>query len=138
MNKVLIIEDDELVRSSLREVLESHDFSVLEAENGDVGIEMYKANEVDIIVTDIVMPAKDGLQVIQELKLEYPLAKIIAISGGIIEYSNTANILLPIAENFGAEKILKKPYSNEELLEALRGVLEELPEDGQLEESSPT
>jgi len=120
MAKILIIEDEAIVRTALRDFLESHDYEVLEASNGDEGLELFQANEIDLVVTDLILPQKDGLEFIKELKTTNPEAKIIAVSAGIENFRNTAQFLLPMAAKLGAEKVLKKPYSNNELVSVLK------------------
>lgn len=120
MAKILIVEDDLVVRNTLKELLESYAFEVLEAGHGDEGLEIFSKNEIDLVVTDLILPHKDGLEFIRELKIDHPQAKIIAVSAGIHNFTNTAQFLLPMAEELGAHKVLKKPYSNEELVSVLK------------------
>ena len=120
MTLILIIEDDEQSRKALRTVLEQDGYQVTEASNGKEGITAYRSSPADIIITDIVMPKKDGIETIVDLKIEFPNVKIIAISGG---GRFGARPYLEIAESFGADCILKKPLTKKELLESIKELL---------------
>jgi two-component system, chemotaxis family, chemotaxis protein CheY len=78
---ILVVDDDKAVRLLLRAILERQGHSVVEAENGDEGLRYYRAAPTDLVITDIQMPVMDGLQMIKELRGDFPTAKIIAISG---------------------------------------------------------
>lgn len=120
MTRILVIDDEELARFTIREILETADFEVDEAENGRVGIDKQKAAPFDLIITDIIMPEKEGVETIIDLKQEFPDLKIIAISGG----GRTRNLdFLKLSERFGAAKILAKPFTEGQLLEAVSDVL---------------
>ena len=120
MTRVLVIDDEELARFTIREILESANYEVDEAENGRIGIDMQKSTPFDLIITDIIMPEKEGVETIIDLKQEFPDLKIIAISGG----GRTRNLdFLKLSERFGAEKILAKPFTEGQLLDAVNAVL---------------
>ncbi|HNV70789.1 MAG TPA: response regulator [Candidatus Ozemobacteraceae bacterium] len=121
MSKILIIEDDDQIRKMLRQMLERGGYEVFDAPNGKDGNRAFRKNPVDLIITDIFMPEMDGLETIIELRRDFPQLKIIAISGGARGGSFD---FLPIAESFGAAKILKKPFTREEILNAVKEVLE--------------
>lgn len=120
MTKILIIDDESEIRSMLSQLLEREGFEVMGAPNGKEGMRLYRESPADLIITDIIMPEKEGLEIIRDLKKDYPDVKIIAISGGskigLGDY-------LPIAEKFGAIKTFQKPVRKEELLKAIRDVL---------------
>ena len=117
MPRILIIDDDDALRQFLCEALQDHGYSVEEKSNGALGLKAYRMQPADVVLTDIVMPTKEGLETIQEFRRSFPDVKIIAMSGGL-----TTSKLdpLPIAKQFGASYILKKPFSIEELLDAIR------------------
>ena len=82
MSKILVLEDDAKLSEVLRETLEAAGHEVTEAPDGDVGLKQFKLAPADLVIADIFMPEKDGLEVIRELKSDFPDVKIIAISGG--------------------------------------------------------
>ena len=122
MPQILIIDDDEQTRYTLREIMEREGFNVLVAENGNIGIKLFRENPADLIITDILMPEKEGLETINELKREYPDVKIIAISGG---GGPTAMDFLPAAKLLGAARTFSKPVDRHELVQVVREVLGE-------------
>ena len=113
MARVLLIDDEELVRLALRKILEIHEHEVVEAENGNDALNWHKSEPFDIIITDIIMPGKEGIETIMELKQEHPELPVIAISGGGPDRHVT---YLETAKFFGADHILTKPFSSEALL----------------------
>ena len=120
MAKILIIDDEEQVRLYLRSILEPEGHEVVEAPDGKVGLQLYREEPVDLIITDVFMPEKEGLETIRELRSEYPEVKIIAISGG----GRTGNLdFLPLAKTFGALRTLAKPFDRQEMLDAVQEVL---------------
>ena len=82
MSRILIIEDEESIRKMLKKLFEISGHSVLEAPDGETGCQIYRNEKPDIIITDIFMPEKEGLETIKEIKRDFPDIKIIAISGG--------------------------------------------------------
>jgi CheY-like chemotaxis protein len=120
MARILVVDDEEPVRFTIRARLESAGHEVDEAKNGKEAIESQTAGPFDLIITDIIMPEKEGVETIFELKRDYPDLKIIAISGG----GRTKNLdFLKLASGFGADKILAKPFSGKELLECVNDCL---------------
>jgi CheY-like chemotaxis protein len=106
MARILVIDDDEPVRTTVRETLEHFGHTVIEARNGTEGLALFSHAHADLVITDIVMPEKDGLEVLRELRSMRPSVKIIAISGagrdrGAV-YLNTAKLM-------GAATVLPKP-----------------------------
>jgi CheY-like chemotaxis protein len=120
MARLLIIDDEKLARITLRKILESAGHEITEASNGTEGVAMYRAHPADLVITDIIMPDKEGIETIIELRRDFPNARIIAISGG----GRTRNLdFLKLAEQYGAKRILAKPFSQQELLGAVNAVL---------------
>ena len=113
MARILIIEDDEIVRFTLREILESADHEVTETENGLEANGLHDAHAFDLIITDIVMPEKEGFETIRDLKKDDPNVPIIAISGG---GRFKTDAYTKIAEDLGAMHALKKPFDDDQLL----------------------
>ena len=122
MERILVIDDEMQIRSMLRLMLERAGFEVLEAADGAEGIEMYRENPTDLIITDLIMPNKDGIGMIIALKKEFPNARIIAMSGGGL---NRPEGYLMGAQKLGATRTLTKPIDREEMLRAIRDTLKE-------------
>ena len=121
--RILVIEDEEKALDLYREMLERAGYDVLCASDGEEGAEIYRREEVDAVVTDLFMPRKDGVEMIRELRREFPEVRVLAITGVRGRFSR-----LPAAEAVGAQKTLLKPFPMEEMLDALRELLEEEPE----------
>ena len=122
MKSILVIDDDLTIRSLLRRILEQFGYEVLEACNGQEGIEMYQAHPTDLVITDIHMPEKNGFTVIAELRHDYPDLKIIAVSGGV---SAETKEYLKQAHDLGAVRTLPKPFDVDQLIVAVRDILGE-------------
>jgi DNA-binding response OmpR family regulator len=121
MARILIIEDDKAVRTMLGLTLTHFGHTVLEAGNGREGLELFKRANADLVITDIVMPEKEGLEVLIELRQkQVPLVKVIAISGGGRQH---AKDYLRMAKLMGAAKVLEKPFSTEVLIAAVNELL---------------
>ena len=125
MARILIIDDDDQVRTMLRRTLEADGHEVDEAANGNIGISKYRGNPADLIITDIYMPEKEGLETIIELKRDHPEVRILAISGGSRDMDLD---FLPVAAKLGAEKTLNKPIERRALLNAVSELLGEVPD----------
>jgi DNA-binding response OmpR family regulator len=118
--KILIIDDDELIRLTCRNILKKIECDVIEAENGVQGLAQFKKERPSIVITDLLMPDKEGLETISEIKGSDKSVRIIAISGG----GSTNNMsFLNIAKLMGADIILKKPFKPDELLGAIKTLL---------------
>jgi DNA-binding response OmpR family regulator len=120
MALILVIDDQELVRASIRITLEAAGHEVDEAEDGEVGVKLQEERLFDVVITDILMPVKEGIETIVDLRRNYEDLKIIAISGG--SRSKTMDYL-KAATSLGADKVLSKPFSNEELLSCVNECL---------------
>ena len=116
MATILLIEDMKGVRSSLTTVLKSAGHQVVEAEDGEAGLQKAVEQPFDLVITDIIMPKLDGSEVILALKERKPDLPVLAISGG--GASVTAENALMVARKPAAE-ILPKPFSRGDLLEAV-------------------
>ena len=113
MKTILVIDDDPLVRRAIERILQTRGYGVQLAADGRQGLRAYCLAHHDLVITDIVMPAEDGLETIRVLRTWSPAAKIIAISGG-----NRASRgdLLAAAMALGANAAITKPFAPEELL----------------------
>ena len=113
---ILVIDDDELIRATLSRLLQKRNWTVYEAKNGVEGIAMYKTHKPDVILTDILMPDKEGLETISEIRHADPHTKIIAISSG----GQSQNLsFLQLAKKIGASCTINKPVKPDELFNAL-------------------
>jgi CheY-like chemotaxis protein len=121
MARILVLDDDAVMREVLRAMLEAAGHEVIDAADGEAGMEIYRTQPTDLIVTDMIMPEKTGMEAIAELKQEFPDVKIIAISGGG-EKSGPYSYLM-MAKRLGAKRILMKPIKHQELVEAVSEVL---------------
>jgi DNA-binding response OmpR family regulator len=116
MARILVIDDDEQIRTTLRRVLELEGHEVLVAADGKEGVKLFREQGADLIITDIVMPDKEGLETIMELRRDFRDAKIVAISGG---GHIDGECYLMMAEQLGAGHTLTKPFEREQLLAAV-------------------
>jgi CheY-like chemotaxis protein len=122
MSRVLVIDDDVPTRRMLRQALERAGYEVIEAHEGLEGVRHCQEAHVDVVITDILMPDKEGLETIRELRQNFPALKIIAISGG--GHQGTLNFL-EVATRFGAQSTLQKPFSLRQILETIQALLAE-------------
>lgn len=120
MARILLIDDDEPLRTLLRLLLTHCGHAVIEARNGKEGLELFQQTTVDLLITDLRMPEKEGLEVVLALRERHPSVKIIAIAGG---GRAGARDNLHIAKVMGAAKVLAKPFSNEALMTAVNELL---------------
>lgn len=118
--QVMVIDDDPLVRETIRNILKVKDIDVLEAEDGAQGLELFADRPVPLVITDLLMPGKEGIETISELRKIEPDLKIIAISGGGATNNMT---FLELARKMGATKTLSKPFKPKELLDTVTAVL---------------
>ena len=122
MARILIIDDEPQIRSMLRLMLERVGYEVAEAPDGIEGIRRYRENPADLIITDLIMPNKDGIGMIIDLKKEFPKVKIIAMSGGGV---NRPEGYLDGAKKLGATRTLTKPIDRDEMLKAVKETLKD-------------
>lgn len=121
MKTILIVDDEAPVRKMLKKILASETHQVLEAENGIEAEKICMNENIDLLITDIVMPEKHGIDLIMELNEKLPKLPIIAISGGggiagRFDY-------LEIATLVGAKNVLRKPFQSSELRTLVDGLL---------------
>lgn len=119
MARILIIEDDDLLRGVLARSLEMCGHSIVQASNGQEGLDLYRAAPSDLVITDLVMPVKEGVETIVQLRQRAPQLPIIAMSGGVAN----SNVYLTIAAKIGARRVLAKPFTPRQLLDAVDEVL---------------
>ncbi|MEM9157473.1 MAG: response regulator [Verrucomicrobiota bacterium] len=121
MSKILIIDDDESLLRAMRITLEKRGHEIFEASNGRDGIRVADTNELDLVVSDIVMPEVEGLETIRALRHKFPSLPIIGVSGA--GRSGMANYL-EMAAFMGAVRTLRKPFELCEFRDAIASVLE--------------
>ena len=112
------MDDDESVRLALRTLLKKQGHDIIEASNAAEGSKTYANEPLDLVITDILMPERDGVEALLELRAQHPSIKTIVISGEATEF-------LPIVEDLGADRAFAKPFNNQEVLEAVATLLDE-------------
>ena len=118
--RILVIDDDDLVRETVRSILERAGFRVVEAADGRQDTRLYRSDPVDLVVTDILMPVMEGIETIRELRKISADAKIIAVSGG---GRSGVTDFLGMAKKLGADRVIAKPFRPADLIDAVRAVL---------------
>ncbi|MGH7095689.1 MAG: response regulator [Stellaceae bacterium] len=111
--KVLVIDDDVLVRRTICRILEHGGYQVAVAEDGAEGAAKFRSEQPDLVITDIIMPEQEGIETIMALLRENPRARIVAVSGGGRLGSMD---FLTVARKLGAKETLRKPFEPAELL----------------------
>jgi CheY-like chemotaxis protein len=120
--RILVIDDEASMRRMLRQALERVGYEIVEAQDGDEGLQWYHTASIDLIISDILLVGQEGLEAIRTLRREAPEAKIIAMSGG--GYVGDSDILA-IARQSGAQRTLQKPFDLQELFRAVWEVLQD-------------
>jgi len=114
VKRILVVDDEEQIRSMLTQMLEHEGFEVDTAENGEEGMTLITKHAYDLIITDMIMPIKDGLKLIMELVRDYPDLRILAISGGgAIKAERYLTMAGYLADDIVT---LEKPFKRESLL----------------------
>jgi DNA-binding NtrC family response regulator len=120
MKTILVIDDEPAIREIIRGILESAGYRVIEAANGANGLALFRQRKPCLVITDILMPGKDGMEAIRELRGMDPKVPIIVISGG----SQIRDaVSLAEAQQLGAVGTLQKPFRHQDLLVAIEGAL---------------
>lgn len=122
MSLILVIDDCDQIRNLYREILEGEGYDVVEAEDGDIGLKVFQQHRPALVITDIFMPNKEGLEVIQTLHREAPGLPVVAISGEATRGFDTGDFLR-MAGQFGALKTICKPVRPEELIEMVQDLI---------------
>jgi YesN/AraC family two-component response regulator len=120
MRKILIIDDEPYILLMLKKMLERAGYEVDLASNGREAMEIFERNSADLVITDIIMPDKEGLELILEMKKQTPDLKIIAMSGG---GRISPESYLECAMHFGAEKVFQKPFKQKDLVRAVKQLM---------------
>ena len=119
MASILIVDDDAPIRTLLRHILEEDGHQIREAPNGEVGLTLYREAPADLVITDILMPERDGMEVTLALTHEFLDARVIAITGATGDQN-----FLNVAKLFGARRVIRKPFTPEEIRRAVRFTLD--------------
>jgi DNA-binding response OmpR family regulator len=118
---ILLIDDEVEVRATVSRLLQRAGYEVVTAANGADALETARFVRANLIITDILMPTKEGLETIIELRHEFPELPVIAVSGGGIVDPGS---YLALAQKLGADRVLAKPFGITELLSAVRELLD--------------
>ncbi len=122
MSKLLVIEDEPVLRLRLRSQLEEAGHAVREAPNGAVGLALVEEEPPDVVVTDLYMPEKDGIEVLRAIKSARPTIKVIVMTGGTARDPMGANAIT-VAKHLGADRIFTKPFDTQTLLGTIKDLL---------------
>jgi DNA-binding NtrC family response regulator len=120
MQRILIIDDEIHILLMLKKMLERAGYEIDIASNGQEGLEIFRNDPPDLVITDIIMPEKEGLETIREMKKEQPDIKILAMSGG---GKISADNYLDTARIFGAAGVIEKPFNQSRLITLVGKVL---------------
>ena len=117
---VLVVDDDEMMRAFVKELLLIHNFTVTEAANGKLGLKEFRENTPDLVITDIIMPEMEGISFIRELRSHNKNIPIIAMTGNV---HGRMEEFLDISSQLGADALLRKPIKSKEFLDSINKLL---------------
>ena len=119
MGRILVIDDDNAMALAIERMLRREGHEVLIAQDGLVGLRLFEKHRPPLVITDILMPEKEGLSTLREIKAIEPRTKVIAISGSALaEYE-----VLDLAGKLGADKTLAKPFRAADLVATVNALL---------------
>ncbi|NBV88378.1 MAG: response regulator [Betaproteobacteria bacterium] len=121
MTTILLADDEDLLREGVREILETADYTVIEARDGEEALAQFAVSDIDLVITDVVMPNMDGVDFVTRLRETFPDVPILTISGGSRVVS--ARFGLDSALLSGANASLTKPFTAKQLLEKVQQLL---------------
>jgi DNA-binding response OmpR family regulator len=124
MAKILVLDDELSILLMIKKMLEKAGYEVIVALNGKEGMQLFEKEKPDMVITDIIMPEKEGLETIFELRKVHPQLKIIAISGG---GRISPDGYLPGAKLLGADMVFPKPLVQKDFLTAVAALLSDIP-----------
>jgi two-component system response regulator (stage 0 sporulation protein F) len=119
MASILIVDDDAPIRALLRRILEEDGHQIREAANGEIGLLLYREAPADLVITDNLMPERDGMEVTLALTQEFLDARVIAMTGAGGDQN-----FLNVAKLFGAREVIQKPFSVQEIRRVVRYTLD--------------
>lgn len=122
MARIIVIDDQEAVRTVVRRALESAGHVVLEAGDGETGLELLAVGGADLVITDMFMPGQDGIGVLRRIRKDFPTVRVIVISGG--DPKGRFDMPREVVELLGASRNLAKPFAPADLVKAVREVLD--------------
>ena len=120
MASILAIDDNDLALEAIKIILEENGHTVTTAQSGDIGLEIISKQSFDLVITDLIMPGKEGMETLQEIKRDYPGTKVIVVSGG---GRSSPDMYLETAKGLGADATLGKPFEAKELLTTIKNIL---------------
>ena len=125
MARILLIDDEDALREVLAMTLAQAGHLVIQAADGKTGVELFRVEPTDLVITDIIMPGQEGIETIVALRRALPKLPIIAMSGG----TSHSRFYLEMADKLGAQRTLAKPFSATQLLGAVSAVLAARPSE---------
>ena len=117
---ILVVDDDEMMRAFVKELLLINDFKVTEADNGKTGLKEFRNDTPDLVITDIIMPEMEGISFIKELRSHNKSIPIIAMTGNI---HGRMEEYLDLSSQLGADEILRKPVKSQVFLDTINKLL---------------
>lgn len=121
MARILVIDDDSEMRLMLREMFARQGYDIDTASDGDTGLKLYRENPFDLVITDIIMPNKEGFEMVFELQRDFPDAKVIVISGG--GRGKAQDYLESIKKISVVKCTFTKPFGQDEILKVVKKLL---------------
>jgi DNA-binding NtrC family response regulator len=109
--KILVVDDEVAMLQAIARTFRSAGYVVEMAENGQQCLDLYRAGPADLVLMDLYMPEKDGLEALVELRKEFPKAVVVVMSG-----NRMSDLMLKSAEGMGAIRSIEKPFTSEALL----------------------
>ena len=123
MPRILVIDDYDDFRKTLCEMLERAGYAVVAASDGKEGVELYRKEPTDLVITDIIMPNQEGIETIIKLQEEFPDVKVIAISGGGEPYGSSEQYLSGTKHLASVKRTFTKPFANADMLQAVKEIV---------------
>lgn len=117
---ILVVDDDDMMREFVKELLKINEFRVTEAANGKAGLKAFREDTPDLVLTDIIMPEMEGISFIRELRAYNKDIPIIAMTGNI---HGRMEEFLDISSQLGADEILRKPIKSQQFLDAINKLI---------------
>lgn len=117
--RIIVVDDQEPIRRIIRRALESEGYDVLEASDGEMGVNLLRRSGAALVITDIFMPGQDGIETLRQIRKEFPNVKVVAMSGG----GRTGQDLIEGAKVLGATRTLEKPFTARDVVALVEEVL---------------